>query len=196
MQVTSDVWHRHMQATGRTVDPTVVFTTEATNMVKEQLAFVAENSERKYPFKFDFVTNTRDITPDSGFMKDISKLRVSICCPSKRCQWLSNAFVLSRGIPFTVWSSKGESDADEVMLSAVSSLKAQLLPRVSIGNCCSNFHVMLNDFLSEGCGAASDNTFMCLQEYDDPLLHVCCGWHHECMEKKKALLLNSSLAAK
>ena len=92
--------------------------------------------------------------------------------------------------------SKGESDADEVMVSALSSFKAQLLPRVSIGNCCSNFHVLLNDFLSEGCGAARDNTFVCLQEYDDPLLRVCCGWHPECKEEKKQLLLDMSLQAK
>ena len=80
------------------------------------------------------------------------------------------------------------------MLSAMSSLKAQLLPRVTIGNCCSNFHIMLNDFLSEGCGAASDNTFLCLQEYDDPLLRVCCGWHNDCKAKKKQFLVNLTLA--
>lgn len=54
---------------------------------------------------------------------------------------------------------------------------------------------MLNDFLMDGCGAASDNTFMCLQEYEDPSLRVCCGWHHSCKAKKKELLLNMSLAA-
>jgi hypothetical protein len=74
------------------------------------------------------------------------------------------------------------------MISALSSLKAQLLPRVSIGNCCSNFHVLLNDFLSEGCGAASTNTFRCIQESDDPLLVICCGWHHDCKNNKKLLL--------
>jgi len=45
---------------------------------------------------------------------------------------------------------------------------------------------MLNDFLAEGCGAARENFFMCLQEYDhDPLLRVCCGWHKECRAKKE-----------
>jgi hypothetical protein len=78
-------------------------------------------------------------------------------------------------------------DADEMMLSSMSSLKMQLVPRVSVGNCCSNFHVLLNDFLIEGCGAASDNTFLCLQEYHDPLLKVCCGWHTDCMAQKKEL---------
>lgn len=88
------------------------------------------------------------------------------------------------------WKAQGKSDADEIMLSAVSSLKAQLLPRISIGNCCSNFHAMLNDFLSEDCGAASSNEFLCLQEYEDPRLKVCCGWHHECKRRKQAYFAN------
>lgn len=71
------------------------------------------------------------------------------------------------------------------MLSSMASLRAQLLPRISIGNCCSNFHALLNDFLFEGCGAASDNTFLCLQEYKDPELRVCCGWHKKCIEEKQ-----------
>jgi hypothetical protein len=72
------------------------------------------------------------------------------------------------------------------MLSAVSSLMLQLYPRISIGNCCSNFHTLLNDFLSDGCGAASDNTFVCLQEYKDPRLRVCCGWFKDCKAGRQA----------
>jgi hypothetical protein len=77
-------------------------------------------------------------------------------------------------------------DADSFMLSAMSAIKLQLLPRISIGNCCSDFGRMLNDYLSEGCGAASDNDFLCLQEYHDPTLRVCCSWHHACIEERKA----------
>jgi len=47
---------------------------------------------------------------------------------------------------------------------------------------------MLNDFLSEGCGATSDNDFHCLQEAEDPHLRVCCAWQTECLAKKKELL--------
>ena len=71
IQVTSNMWQKLQQTTGITIDPTVVFTTESTDMVKEQKKFVAEHGEQKYPFKFTFVTNTQDITPDSGFMKDV-----------------------------------------------------------------------------------------------------------------------------
>lgn len=75
MQVASDMWQRHSNLTSTVAHPTVVFTTESKNMVKEQQAFVAENGEQKYPFNFDFVTNTQDATPDSGFMNDIGA-----CC--------------------------------------------------------------------------------------------------------------------
>lgn len=59
-------------------------------------------------------------------------------------------------------------DRDKIMLSAISSLKAQLATRVTVGNCCSNFHLLIADLLSEGCGAASENTFQCLR--------ICCAW--------------------
>ena len=87
-----------------------------------------------------------------------------------------------------VHNSNVESDADTIMLSAMSSLKAQLLPTLTIGNCCSNFHALLNDFLSEGCGAARDSQFLCLQEYEDPMLRVCCGWHRQCIAEKNKLM--------
>ena len=45
---------------------------------------------------------------------------------------------------------------------------------------------MLHDLLLEGCGAASDNTFLCLQENENPLLRVCCGWEKQCIARKEA----------
>ena len=77
MEVTSALWQSHINGGNnklRAVDPTVVFTTESTSVVKEQQAFVTDKGDAKFPFKFDFVTNTKDVTPDSGFMKDIGKL--------------------------------------------------------------------------------------------------------------------------
>jgi hypothetical protein len=68
MQVASIEWAKHQNATGAKADPTVVFTTESKDMVKEQQAFVTENGELNHPFKFDFVTNTQDVIPDTGFM--------------------------------------------------------------------------------------------------------------------------------
>jgi hypothetical protein len=74
MQVASDMWQKHAKKSGLQIDPTVVFTTEATSMVEEQKAFVAQNQTQRYPFNFEFVTNTKDVTPDSGFMKEIGKV--------------------------------------------------------------------------------------------------------------------------
>jgi hypothetical protein len=66
--------------------------------------------------------------------------------------------------------------ADKAMLSALSSLKAQLGTSVTVGNCCSNFHLLLSDLMSEGCGARRDSKFQCLQDHDDPEFRICCGW--------------------
>ena len=79
------------------------------------------------------------------------------------------------------------------MMSVLSTVKAQLFPHVTVANCCSGFHQMLNDFLSEGCGAVADNTYQCLQDTDDPMLVPCCGYNDECFQRKKQLLLQLRL---
>jgi hypothetical protein len=77
---------------------------------------------------------------------------------------------------------------DDVMLSAVSSLKAQLYARYTLGNCCSNFHLLLFDFLRDGCGAArSGQVAECMQDHEDPSFRLCCHWSktEECIEKRR-----------
>lgn len=157
MQVTSSLWSKHRETFHVDVtDVNVVFTTESKSMVQEQKDFAANATLRnQYPYAFNFITNTKDVTPDTGFIKEVQG---------------------------------HQETASDAMLSSMSSFKAQLMPRVSVGNCCSNFHALLNDFLMEGCGAASENTFLCLQEYEDPLLRVCCGWHHDCKKEKEAYI--------
>jgi hypothetical protein len=149
-------------------NPTVVFTSEAKNMIQDQRDFETNTTLNKdFPFSFQFLTNHKEMTPDSGFVKNIK-----------------------RTVNFTA--------DEESMLSAVASLKFQLLPRVLLGNCCSNFHVLLNDFLVEGLGAASENTFKCLQEFEDPRVKICCGWHRECKRARAealAVLGNKTAAA-
>lgn len=192
MQVTSALWQNHIENGEKklsTVDPTVVFTTESTSVVKEQQSFVADNGEANFPFKFEFITNTKDVTPDSGFMKDIGERKISIVSNNfSKINYLRRTTFYLHALLSLVYNKDVISDADSIMLSAMSSLKAQLLPRITIGNCCSNFHTLLNDFLSEGCGAASDNKFLCLQEYEDPRLRVCCGWHKKCIADKQKLI--------
>jgi hypothetical protein len=163
MRVASKMWKRHGTSTAISnvdVDPSIVFTTESTAMQEEQRLFATNSSARsRYP-AFRFVTNSHDVTPDSGRFRDVAK----------------------------------NVSADDAMLSAFSSLQLQLTARVSIGNCCSNFHRMLQDYLIEGCGAASDSYFHCLQEDDDPELRVCCfkskscieGRHRQIMERRNS----------
>ena len=66
--------------------------------------------------------------------------------------------------------------ADEMMVSALSSLRAQLQTRVTMGNCCSNFHLVLKDLLDAGCGATATSHFQCLQDHADPAFRICCSW--------------------
>jgi hypothetical protein len=81
--------------------------------------------------------------------------------------------------------------ADDVMISSLVALKLQLMATVSVGNCCSNFYLVLLDFLRNGCGRYGHifrKTTMrnstrplpasveCLQDTANPEYHVCCGW--------------------
>ena len=78
--------------------------------------------------------------------------------------------------------------ADQVMLSSLAALKLQLGAKYSVGNCCSNFHNLLFDFLRDGCGAAQDTVAMCLQEMEQAEYRVCCAWDKsdECEAKREA----------
>jgi hypothetical protein len=93
MTVTGEMWEKHLNRTNnstRMIDnhnkdnyfnrlqeqqPTVIFTTEATSMVEEHNAYVAENQTvLRYPyFQFHFMTNHHDVTPNSGFMRSVGE---------------------------------------------------------------------------------------------------------------------------
>ena len=66
------------------------------------------------------------------------------------------------------------NQASEVMLSSMVALKLQLHSKIMVGNCCSNFHLVLFDLAKNGCGL-SEST-QCLQETSNPNDHVCCQW--------------------
>jgi hypothetical protein len=76
--------------------------------------------------------------------------------------------------------------ADQVLLSAISSLKLQLMARVTIGNCCSHFHAIMHSYLSEGLGAANSSSFECLQENENPEFRLCCHQNRICQKKRDA----------
>jgi hypothetical protein len=63
-------------------------------------------------------------------------------------------------------------NADNIMISSLTALQMQFNAGHVYGNCCSNFHLMLFDFLREGCGLTTQTT--CLQETKD--YNVCCQW--------------------
>jgi hypothetical protein len=169
MQVTSDIWSKHLNATGQTgkdLKPAIIFTTESNSVAEQQIDFAgSEERQSKYPHRFQFITNTKDVTPGTGLLKKKAADRKGIT-------------------------------ADEAMLSSMSSLQAQMKARVSIGNCCSNFHTLLSDYMMEGCGSASQSTYVCLQEHDDPINRVCCGWHNDCKEQKRKAIAALELKKK
>jgi hypothetical protein len=69
---------------------------------------------------------------------------------------------------------KYRTQADAIMESTLVAIKLQLHTKFTIGNCCSNFHLVLFDLLMEGCGLSE--TQQCLQETTNPAYHVCCQW--------------------
>jgi hypothetical protein len=62
--------------------------------------------------------------------------------------------------------------ADDIIISSLIAMQMQFHAGHVYGNCCSNFHVMMFDFLSEGCGLTVEHT--CLQETKK--YNVCCAW--------------------
>ena len=192
MTVAGEMWERHLNRTIHDdhdhLHPTIVFTTEAINMVTAQKAFVSENrGVARYPdFQFNFITNPHDVTPNSGFIKD--SLRTSQRYDFSMYRTFLSHLVVSLSL-FFLFSGEATFDADEIMMSVLSTVKAQLFTQVTVANCCSGLHQILNDFLSEGCGAVAENTYQCLQDTDDPLLVPCCGYNDECVKKKKQISL-------
>jgi hypothetical protein len=170
MQATSDLWARHLNESSanskeKSAGPTVLFTTESKDILHDQQDFVS-NSTRQAQFLFPF----RFVTNTKDVIPNTGKLRPRA-------------------------ARKAGTTADGAMLSAMSSLQAQMVARLSIGNCCSNFHALLSDYLMEGCGSASDNTFQCLQEHENPVLRICCVWQHDCKEAKQKAIDELEAAA-
>ena len=82
-------------------------------------------------------------------------------------------------------ATNSSDNADEILLSALSSLQLQLSTRITLGNCCSNFHLLLKDLLEEGCGMPN-HKFQCLQQHANPNYRLCCSWDKtpECLARR------------
>jgi len=82
MTVTNDFWKRHLNETDASHNPTIVFTTEAKSMMAEQKAWVANKEQDERPYAFTFVTNDRDLLPDTGFIKEVCTYSILPICAS------------------------------------------------------------------------------------------------------------------
>ena len=104
-------------------------------------------------------------------------------------QFINNRFDIQQGTgnPNKIKDISENITLDDLMLSSISSLKVQLYARYSFGNCCSNFHLLLFDFLRGGCGAAEEQVAECLQDNADPVFRLCCQWSKsdECHAKRE-----------
>ena len=137
----------------------IILTSESQSILHDKELFENDDTLRQsVPFRYQFLTNEHDVMQSTGLPKDFMKN-------------------MTHG-----------ATHEDIMLSAISSLKAQLMAKFTVGNCCSNFHLLLFDFLQDGCGAAKDNIAQCLQDNEDPEFRICCMWSKtdECDQKSKA----------
>jgi hypothetical protein len=155
MSGVTDFWHWYQNETGSDANPIVVFSTESQEMVQNQTEFVA-NVQWQRQFPFNFT-----------FVRNVRDV-------TPGSGWVKD--FKKKNLNIT---------ADDNMLSVLSTLKMQLLPRLSMGNCCSSFHMLMNELLNGGLGAANDNNFKCMQDFDDPNLRMCCWNNKSCWKKRQ-----------
>ena len=65
----------------------------------------------------------------------------------------------------------------DIMVSTLAALNLQLHSKVTIANCCSNFHKLLGQIWKfAGCGKEDyeDENWRCLDKVEDPELRICC----------------------
>jgi hypothetical protein len=90
--------------------------------------------------------------------------------------------------------SKSHYSANQIMLSSMSSMQLQLHARFTLGNCCSNFHLLLKDLISVGCGSHPFQSFQCLQDHPNPAYRICCSWDKsvECTARRQTAVERTS----
>ena len=71
--------------------------------------------------------------------------------------------------------SMGKVLTDSVHLSSIVAINLQLYSSVFFGNCCSNWHNVVFDFVYSGC-SRTNGVPQCFQEDADPKYHICCAW--------------------
>jgi hypothetical protein len=158
--------------------PTIIFTTESTDMQEAQRRFVANQRQEQQQQAISNVTNSavvahhyQDPTATSAAAWTMMTNDVDVTPDSGR---FKPQVALERNVT-----------AEEAMLSAISTLRLQLLARVTVGNCCSNFHTLLRNLFMEGCGTTREHYFHCLQDDDEPELRMCCFKSKSCIAQRE-----------
>lgn len=100
-------------------------------------------------------------------------------------RFVMNTGDVTQGSGFPGDFTKLSVSADEIMLSTMMALKMQLLGASTVGNCCSNFHKMMQMYNGRGCGSVRKNSFKCLEEMENPDHRVCCQWSRGAFCRKK-----------
>jgi hypothetical protein len=91
-----------------------------------------------------------------------------------------------RGVKY----AKDQVDPDTAMLAALITLKLQMVPRITIGNCCSGFHQLIHYFRNGGLGTLDTSPslptpiFRCLQEMENPHYRLCCWKKKSCLQQR------------
>lgn len=154
----------------------VVVTTESKQIQQEQQEYAKwmfDSQNFSFPqlrnslFRPRFVLNHQDVTQDTGYLKEVFTLG-------------------AHGTNSTMKHPNLQLQADEIMLSTLSSLQMQLQTSLTVGNCCSNFHLLLKDLLAAGCGSSPHgNYFQCLQDHKTKEYQICCSWDKSSRCRKK-----------
>lgn len=103
-------------------------------------------------------------------------------------QFITNPFDVTQDTGYFDGSTTAtQYTVNQIMLSSISSLQLQLHTRTTVGNCCSNFHLLLKDLLSVGCGSLPFHAFQCLQDHANPAYRICCSWDRsaECLSRRQ-----------
>lgn len=158
----------------------------------EQYMNVIVSVWKKHHSDSNAVANIILTTEDEHVMREMKKFDPTSIPFSHRFVTNEKDVLQGTGVA-NDFEKSGNVTADQVMLSSLTALKLQLSSKYSVGNCCSNFHNLLFDFLRDGCGPAQDIIAMCLQELEQAEYRVCCAWDKsdECEAKREASAENN-----
>jgi hypothetical protein len=151
--------------------------------------------------KSSLATNVVVTTESKQVMNELAKYATEVSSHNSyndsflRVRFVTNHFDVTQDTGYfdSTNTKKTQHTANEIMLSSISSLKLQLYTRITVGNCCSNFHLLLKDLLSVGCGSSPIHTFQCLQTHANPTFRVCCSWDksEECQARRQATVIQA-----